>query len=751
MTQTDPLVTTYALGETLSNADRERIESALANDASLRAEVEAIRASAGALSAALATEPTPELPALKPLVLRRRTPLLHLAAASVAGLLIGGAGVFVATQNERARELAGIIHPPASQPRPGNEASAAILAPTRQAQAALLQFGAGTASRGGVHGSIDEAKIVEAEARFDPTLFTQGHSTSNRGRATVGLQVTAGHRSGVEIDPLYADVMREPLKKQEYFAWQHAGPASVTDGRAELHAYRTPQLRLQLESPPLDLLQGLQFIQPNTETYAAIYDNPFLTALAEPLSTFSVDVDTASYANVRRFLQSNQLPPADAVRIEELVNYFPYHYAAPAADDPAPFRANVELADCPWNPNAKLLRVALKGKEIAREARPPSNLVFLIDVSGSMNEPNKLPLVKQSLAQLVNQLDERDSVSIVVYAGASGLALPPTRGDQKQTILNAINELTPGGSTNGAAGIELAYQLAVEHFLPQGTNRVMLLTDGDFNVGISDRASLVKLIEEKTKTKVYLSVLGFGTGNLKDATMEELAGKGNGNAAYIDSEREAQKVLVEQMSGTLVTIAKDVKLQVEWNPRLVKRYRLIGYENRMLEKQDFNDDKKDAGDIGAGHAVTAIYEIEPVTPASPLPAGPHLVDARGMTEVDPLRYQSPATLSQASNAEEFGTLKLRYKAPDTDAVAGTSKLIEVPIAATSRPFDQASTDFRFACSVAGFGMLVRGSPYRGSLTWPAVQTMAQASRGEDTGGYRAEFLTLVQRASVMKR
>jgi Ca-activated chloride channel family protein len=908
MTPDDPTLTAYALGDPISAADRARIESALASDESLRAEVEAIRTMAGQLSAALATEPAPPLPALKPLVIRRRTPLLHLAAASVAAaVLIGWAGYAIgrSTRQEVALNGYGVLESasPATVPAvvDASAAQAALGHPIdlKVQQASLDEVMQAISSQTGLNLIADYAAIeatgIEAKktpitldvrslparrvlelaleqvgggvtalsvanddgvvrlttqqdaARYVVTRtydirdligrtpdFTNapdfnldasggrigggslfgapgGEMKLRPGVVLSGGERHAGRYAGVsnsstdlnavgstwtdtqdasnlpalslnfaeESKQLRAqmavDVPAAPASRDEAIqsvialtqtvvdndTWKDNGGliGSIQELGGQLIVTQTEEghekiakLLTELRAHPLVPPQRPPEVAPlSTESYAAIYDNPFLTALAEPLSTFSVDVDTASYANVRRFLQSNQLPPADAVRIEELVNYFPYHYAAPAAEDPAPFRANVELAECPWNANAKLLRVALKGKEIAREARPASNLVFLIDVSGSMNEPNKLPLVKQSLAKLVQQLDERDTVSIVVYAGASGLALPPTRGDQKQTILNAINELTPGGSTNGAAGIELAYQLAVEQFLPQGTNRVMLLTDGDFNVGISDRASLVKLIEEKAKTKVYLSVLGFGTGNLKDATMEELAGKGNGNAAYIDSEREAQKVLVEQMSGTLVTIAMDVKLQLEFNPRLVKRYRLIGYENRMLQKQDFNDDKKDAGDIGAGHAVTALYEIEPVAQPSPLPAGPHPVDARGTAEVDPLRYQTPAQLSAAANAEELGTLKLRYKDPTADAVQGTSKLIEVPIASASKSFDQASEDFRFASSVAGFGMLVRGSPHRGSLTWPAVKAMAQASLGDDAGGYRAEFLTLIEKASTLRR
>lgn len=470
----------------------------------------------------------------------------------------------------------------------------------------------------------------------------------------------------------------------------------------------------------------------NTEAYDSIIENPFQLVTQNPLSTFSIDVDTASYANVRRFLNQNTLPPPGAVRIEELVNYFRYDYAGPEGD--APFATHAEVAECPWQPEHRLVRIGLKGREIEKEARPPSNLVFLLDVSGSMRSQNKLPLVKQGMRMLIEQLSENDRVAIVVYAGASGLVLDSMPGDQKESILASIDRLEAGGSTNGASGIQLAYQTAVANFLDEGTNRVILATDGDFNVGTTDQSQLVELIEEKAKSGVFLTVLGFGMGNLKDSTLEKLADKGNGNYAYIDSEREARKVLVEELSGTLITIAKDVKIQIEFNPAKVAAYRLIGYENRLLAKEDFNDDTKDAGEIGAGHTVTALYEIVPAGKDVKLPG------------VDDLEYQVPAQLSEAAlESADLLTLKLRYKEPDGD----TSKLLKFPVADAETRIGQASDDFQFAAAVAAFGMILRGSQYRGHVSLDAVHEMAQAGIGADAEGYRSEFIALVNKAKTL--
>ena len=553
------------------------------------------------------------------------------------------------------------------------------------------------------------------------------------------------------------------------------------------------------------------------DRYVPITENPFIKAEGgAAVSTFSIDVDTASYTNVRQFLlEMNQLPPPDAVRIEELVNYFHYDYAPPAnsaakppaepgadkeadaantpaapghgsagADsaggptDEAPFAAHVEVAGCPWNTEHRLARIAVKGREMDRAKRPPSNLVFLVDVSGSMNEPAKLPLVVYGLQQLTKELGENDHIAIVVYAGSEGLALPSTSGSKQDTILAVLQKLQAGGSTAGGAGIQLAYKIAEDSFIKGGTNRVILCTDGDFNVGVTSTAELQRMVEQKAKdTGVFLSVLGFGRGNLNDAMMEAIADHGNGNYHYVDNRTEARRVLVEEMSGTLVTIAKDVKIQVEFNPAQVAAYRLIGYENRMLRTEDFNDDKKDAGEIGAGHTVTALYEV--------VPAGKNA----GIPPVDDLKYQKPsgwlgssaaspqtrdvpegsatprpqppnASLEDTANdrtdryvrptddaaSNELLTLKMRYKAPDGD----TSKKLEWPVTDKGESFAAASDDFQFAAAVAGFGLLLRDSQYKGNLSFAADLELAQSGLGPDDGGYRAEFLDMVRAATKLK-
>jgi Ca-activated chloride channel family protein len=469
----------------------------------------------------------------------------------------------------------------------------------------------------------------------------------------------------------------------------------------------------------------------NTESYAPIDENPFIDVATDPRSTFSIDVDTAAYSIVRGFIGRGQRPPKGAVRIEELINYFPYDDPGPVGD--APFAVRTDVASAPWNTTHRLVRIALKGKAIDRANRAGTNLVFLLDVSGSMNAPNKLPLLKRSLALLVNQLDARDRVSIVVYAGASGLALPPTSGADKRTILNALDKLEAGGSTNGGEGIELAYAQAARNFIEGGTNRVIIATDGDFNVGVTDRSSLVDLVAIKAKSGVFLSVLGFGMGNYKDDTLESLAQRGNGNYAYVDNMSEARKVLVEQMMGTLVTIAKDVKIQVEWNPRLVQSFRLIGYENRMLAHRDFNDDRKDAGDIGAGHSVTALYEVVPAGAKQDKPG------------TDPLKYQKSGQATEAAQSNELVTVKLRFKQPD----GATSSKFEVPTIDSGKTYSETSVDFRFAASVAAFGMILRSSPHKGNATLEQVVSLAEASLGEDPGGHRRAFVELVRAAAKL--
>ncbi len=480
---------------------------------------------------------------------------------------------------------------------------------------------------------------------------------------------------------------------------------------------------------------------PDTEQYDRIVDNAFRPVAKQPLSTFSIDVDTASYANVRRFLTEGRLPPPDAVRIEEMVNYFTYDYPQPT--DGTPFSVNIETAQCPWRPEHRLLRIGLKGREIDRRELGPSNIVFLLDVSGSMDEPNKLPLVKQAMRMLVEQLTEDDRVAIVTYASGTNVPLPSARGNERKRILDAIDSLQAGGSTYGSAGIELAYNQAAEHFVPKGVNRVILCTDGDLNVGVTNDDDLVQLIEQKAKTGVFLTVLGFGTGNLKDSKMEKLADHGNGMYAYVDSLREARRVLVEQMTGNLATIAKDVKLQIEFNPAEVAAYRLIGYENRVLANRDFDDDRKDAGEIGAGHTVTALYELIPAAGQAGRP--PTRWTPASQTDGEqPLKYQRvpEKNLTPAARGGELLTLRLRYKEPDGDK----SKLLERTARDSGAKFGQATEDFRFAAAVAAFGMVLRNSAYKGGATLPAVEEYAAGALGPDPNGHRAEFLDLVRRA-----
>ncbi len=469
----------------------------------------------------------------------------------------------------------------------------------------------------------------------------------------------------------------------------------------------------------------------NTESYDKIDDNPFLNAANNPLSTFSIDVDTASYSNVRRFLREGQLPPKDAVRIEELVNYFPYDYPAPSGD--APFALSSELSQAPWNHDHQLLHLGLQAKKLDARQAPRKNLVFLLDVSGSMSDPNKLPLLKRSLKELTRTLGANDRVAMVVYAGSSGLVLPATPGNDEQAITSALDRLEAGGSTNGGDGIRLAYRIAAQNFDPHGVNRVILATDGDFNVGVSSEGDLVRLIESERKGGVYLTVLGMGMGNLKDSTLEKLADRGNGNYAYIDTLSEARKVLIEQAGSTFVTVAEDVKIQVEFNPELVAGYRLIGYENRLLRAEDFNDDQKDAGEVGAGHSVTALYEIVPA--GTPLSAG----------SVDALKYQKPNQPSAAAHGSELATLKLRYKEPH-----GTeSRLLTFPIDAKGTSPEATSEGFRFSAAVAGFGMLLRDSPYRAQASYGLVRQLAESAVGRDARGYRREFMTLVSSAEKL--
>ncbi|MEM5429162.1 VWA domain-containing protein [Cupriavidus oxalaticus] len=511
-------------------------------------------------------------------------------------------------------------------------------------------------------------------------------------------------------------------------------PAPVRDRAAEVakaaNAAPAAEMRAIAPHAPLAMPRPYHLPPPQAadrERYGQIEENGVRLVAQVPVSTFSIDVDTGSYSNMRRLLNAGRLPPADAVRVEELLNYFPYDYSQPA--DGRPFAVHTALAPAPWHPSNVLLRIGIKGKDIAGAALPPANLVFLVDVSGSMDSPDKLPLLKSSLKLLVNKLRAQDRITLVTYAGGTRVALPPTPGSDKAAISAAIDQLVAGGSTAGASGIALAYQAAQQSFIAGGINRVLLATDGDFNVGITDFRQLKGMVEEKRKSGVSLSTLGFGTGNYNEQLLEQLADAGDGAYSYIDNLMEGNKVLASEISSTLATIARDVKIQVEFNPGTVKEYRLIGYENRMLAREDFNNDKVDAGDIGAGHTVTALYELT-------LAGQPGLVD--------PLRYQ-PATPMPGRDGE-LAHVKLRYKLPATS----TSQLMDITVARQAiRPLAQIDDDFRFAAAVAGFGQALRGGKHTGSWSYAEAHALAQGARGADRYGYRGEFLKLVDLAQSL--
>ncbi len=472
----------------------------------------------------------------------------------------------------------------------------------------------------------------------------------------------------------------------------------------------------------------------NTEEYGTIVENEFKKVIDTPISTFSIDVDAASYANMRRFINMGQLPYHGAVRIEEMINYFDYDYPQPDGDDP--FSVYTEISDCPWNENHKLMHIGLQGKKLDISETPQSNLVFLIDVSGSMRAENKLELVKKAFKLLVQNLKPEDRISIVVYAGAAGIVLPPTPGSNKDKIMKAINNLQAGGSTAGGAGIRLAYQTAKDNFIKKGNNRVILATDGDFNIGISSTSELTAYIEQERENGIFLTTLGFGMRNYKDNRMEQLADKGNGNYYYIDNILEAKKVFVRELGGTLFTIAKDVKLQLEFNPLNVYAYRLVGYENRLLNKEDFNDDTKDTGELGAGHTVTALYELI-------LQKEENEIE---LPNVDELKYQMKKITNEAKQSNEFLTLKLRYKQPDGDK----SKLLEFVVKDKILSLKKTSNNFRFSAAIAGFGMLLRDSKFKGDITYKSLIKLAKDAKGKDNFGYRAEFIQLIEKAELIE-
>ncbi len=574
-------------------------------------------------------------------------------------------------------------------------------------------------------------------ARAERVWETQQRAATFARAGTPAIQDLSEQSATLTAAPSSATRAKLNLGRQYAYKAQPLATVGQADSFGEA-IESTARFGFRGGTPPAADALALRVIEANAPStaFAPIQDNPFQTVTTAPLSTFGMDVDTGSYSMIRRMLRENSLPPADAVRLEELLNYFSYEYPQPKGDHP--LGATVEVAACPWNEAHKLVRIGVKAREVADRERPRSNLVFLLDVSGSMAPETRLPLVKRAMRLLIDRLSPRDTVGIVTYAGEARVALEPVAisDDGRRQVTEVLDGLQAGSGTHGSAGIQNAYAMATNHFIAGGVNRVILCTDGDFNVGVTDQNELLSLIAARAKSGVFLSVLGFGMDNLKDSTLELLADRGNGNYAYIDSFAEARKVLVKQLDGTLVTVAKDAKIQVEFNPARVSRYRLLGYEKRLLRDRDFNDDTKDAGDVGAGHSVTALYEVEPVGGTG---AG-----------VDPLRYgAAPATMenrSRGTHVDELLNLKIRYKQPDGQ----TSRLMEMPVKDADRELAKASTDFKFAASVAGYGMLLRQSPHAGSLTWEQVLRLAEQGQGNDVDGYRAEFIDLARRAQALR-
>ncbi len=723
----DPRWTALALDELPSDdPDRPVLEAVLAGSADARRFVAEIQATARLLSEQLARESVPEPAAgfdhavtasLDAEHLKRprfRWRLIGLAAAAsligVSVLLLMKAPNSARESTKAAEQLQGALafyNPtPATGPPMASPPAEAPL-PKRDARIGDRDY------------ALDSNSLYKLAENLDTNTFLADQGTTNPmdGRANTHT-LPAFSKAPMTVMGGRANSRNLPPLSRTRMAAMDSEPPN-SPNQAGQDAAR----RQRVESPP---------------------ENPFQSVSNAPLSTFSIDVDTASYALVRRFLNQSQLPPPGLVRVEEMINYFPYHDAPPSGAEP--FSVNVEVAACPWNAAHRLARIGLQARPIDQNQRPPCNLVFLIDVSGSMDDPHKLPLVKSALRLLVEQLGENDRVAIVVYAGASGLVLPSTSCQHQARIVAAIDRLHAGGSTNGGAGIQLAYDTAVAHFLKNGVNRVILATDGEFNVGITDQAELKQLIAAKAKSGVFLSVLGFGMGYHNDRTLETLADQGNGHHAYIDSLQEARKELVEQMGATLVTVAKDVKIQVEFNPAHVGAYRLIGYENRMLQDRDFNDDSKDAGEIGAGHHVTALYELVPEGIASKLAAA----KAGNGVQVDQLRFQTQRLEQLAQNAAiaspESLAVKLRYKRPDAD----NSHLIELGVVDDGRDFAAASPDFQLAATVAGFGMLLKNSTYTGNFSYSALLGMV-LRLNSDPSGYRYELLNLIRQANRLAK
>jgi len=746
----DPRLTAYAFGE-LDGADRASVEAAVERDPQLRAVVEELRALGGDLGAALAGEllvlPEVVVPAAATAATTATAAAAAGGAGGIAGLLLKFPGWGYLAGGLAAAGVALVVVVNTYQP-PGPVAAAA----KPETRHAVMQVVDGAHEMTALQKVEHQAQVARrdaaapaapAMAKLSEKLVQSALIDADRFAVSVPtMEPALVPLGGMGAGLGYAN-------SQAGAAVRLAAPAFLGAAGSAGQGFNTG---LGMGAASYGEKSGL-------ESYTKPADNAWKRAEAEPLSTFSIDVDTAGYSNVRRFLTMGKRPPVQAVRVEELVNYFPYDYAPPAAswgEGAAPFAAHLEAGEAPWAKGHRLVKIGIKGREFAPKERPRANLVFLLDVSGSMSAQNKLPLVKESLRMLVGRLQPDDRVAIVTYAGAAGLALPSTRAERADAIVGALDNLESGGSTNGGMGIHLAYDIAKANFVTGGVNRVILCTDGDFNVGESNPARLVQLIEEKAKSRVFLSVLGFGMGNLKDSTLESLANKGNGSYGYIDTVAEARKVFVEQVDGTLATIAKDVKIQVEFNPERVASYRLIGYENRMLKKEDFNNDTIDAGEIGAGHTVTALYEIVTVdaeTQAAAAGAGGG--EVRPL--VDPLKYgkgpkaegvkPKPVKRTGAAGAGELLTVKIRYKAPEGDV----SRKLEFPLRdAGPVAFAKGSTDFRFAAAVAAWGMILGDSPERGTATFTDVLGWAEGALGEDAGGYRGEFLGLVRRSADVR-
>ncbi|MGA3006493.1 MAG: von Willebrand factor type A domain-containing protein [Opitutaceae bacterium] len=737
----DPRLTAYALGE-LEGAERTAVEAMLKNDAAAQAAVEEIRATAQQIEAALAAEAAaPEI--VPPITAKLLTPYAParklvpfpywlvggLAAACLAVVLTlhEQSAVRLARQEradlaarQEAMDRKATIHrvsmksaAPTADKIPSGYTEVILNSPAGAnnppAQLAVADQPAAPANK----------QAVESPAADETIKLPTFEVTASK---TTGYQA-ANSVSGTRVNTKIAELPFSISAVSEKTMRDLGGTRVDASGTAVTNS-------AGYVSPPRAVSGEF-----NTEAYAYHADNEFLSVAQNPLSTFALDVDTASYANVRRFLQAGQRPPADAVRIEELVNYFPYAYEAPRGE--APLAATLEVAAAPWAPAHRLVRIGLKARDVTAAARPAANLVFLIDVSGSMDEPDKLPLLQQSLRLLLGQLRADDRVAIVTYAGESSLALPSTPASHRREIAEVLDALHAAGSTNGGRGLELAYDIAKANFITGGVNRVILATDGDFNVGLTDEGGLVRLVEEKARSGVELTALGFGTGNYKDAMFKQLADKGHGNYGYVDTPDEARKLLAEQVGGTLVTVARDVKAQVEFNPAKVVAYRLIGYDDRVLKKEDFNHDAITAGEVGAGRTVTALYEIVPAGAEPPATPG---VDALkyGKAERREPRVERP-------ESAELLTVKVRYTPPE----GGASRRLEFPLTDRGAAFAEASADFKFAAAVAGFGMILRDSPYKGSATWAAVEQWAGQGLGTDAGGWRAEFVGLVRQAGKL--